>query len=294
VWDVLNTFCIVLKIGRLKSCFSISCRATFCSGKIIGIAIRNFNKEISIVIYSADTESPEPIFETHESKIGDFVKLKKNTNMDRLQRALQEGCLKYEENRVLRPDERKKEAKEFLSQYDLVGQSRGMVEVGNGINLARKTDCHVLTLGETGSGKEVVANAIHNKSKKNFLALNCGALNTNTLASELFGHEKGAYTGAHQRKIGIFEAAQGGTVFLDEIDKMPIASQNYLLRVIEEKKVRRMGGTGEEYSVNFRLIAAAKPGIRDLIKKELFLADLYFRLKHLVISIPPLRDKPIL
>jgi DNA-binding NtrC family response regulator len=283
------------KVRGAKTEFAVALidfRMPEMNGVETGVAIRSANKEISIVIYSADVESSDPVYETMKSKIGDFVRLRKNSNTDTLEKALKDACSRFEEHRTLKPDEQKKEAREFLAKFNLIGQSNGMVEVGKWIIVGQKTDKHMLILGESGVGKELVARGIHNNSPKPFLALNCGTLrNLDLLASELFGHEKGAFTGAIGRKIGIFEAAQGGTVFLDEIDRMPLHAQNYLLRVLQEKKVKRVGSSGEEYPVNFRLIAAAKPGIENLVKKELFQADLYYRLKHLVVKIPPLRER---
>ena len=149
----------------------------------------------------------------------------------------------------------------------------------------------MLITGESGSGKDLVVRAIHGKSKERFIAINCARFsNSNTLESHLFGHEKEAFTGANSRKIGLLEAAQGGTIFLDEIHHMSMDAQAQLLRAIEQKAICRMGGT-EEYPIDFRLVAATKPDIEDRINAGTFYADLYYRLRYLSIQVPPLRER---
>jgi DNA-binding NtrC family response regulator len=152
----------------------------------------------------------------------------------------------------------------------------------------------VLILGETGVGKEVVAEQIHRQSaraKGPFVRLNCGSLPETLLESELFGHEKGAFTGAEQRKIGYLEAADGGTLFLDEIGELASTMQAKLLRVIENRRVMRVGGR-EEIAVDVRIVAATNRDLAAEVKAGRFREDLYFRIAPFVIEVPPLRERP--
>lgn len=164
--------------------------------------------------------------------------------------------------------------------------------IGLATRLAR-TDSPVLILGETGTGKELMARFIHEKSMradKPFKAINCGAIPENLIESELFGHEKGAFTGAVQRKIGLFEAAEGGTVFLDEIGEMPLQLQVKLLRVLQESEIVRLGGT-ETIRVDVRIVAATNKKLDIEVSEGKFRQDLYFRLNVLTIQLPPLRER---
>ncbi len=151
----------------------------------------------------------------------------------------------------------------------------------------------ILFTGESGVGKEVLSKYTHKISRrknKKFIAINCSALPAEIVESELFGYEKGAFTGANTKKIGIFEAANGGTVFLDEIGDLPLNLQGKLLRVLQEKKITRVGGI-EEISVDVMIIAATNKNLEDLVKKGKFREDLFYRLNVLPINIPPLRDR---
>ena len=173
------------------------------------------------------------------------------------------------------------------------GISQYMKEILEKAQRASETDIPVLLIGETGVGKEHLARMIHHQnlhSRKPFLPLNCSVVPSSLLESELFGHEKGAFTSAHCRKIGILEAAQGGTVFLDEIGDMESSLQPKLLRVLEGKTFMRIGGT-EEITVNFRLVSATNQDLRKLVEQGKFRKDLYYRLKGMEIYIPPLRER---
>jgi DNA-binding NtrC family response regulator len=153
----------------------------------------------------------------------------------------------------------------------------------------------VLIRGETGTGKEQVARAIHQATSKHrsgpFVAVNCGALNENLLESELFGHEKGSYTGADRKRIGRFELAHGGTLFLDEIGDVPMSMQIKLLRVLQERRFERVGGT-EPIDVDVRIIAATHQDMEKQVKEKKFREDLYYRLNVIPIYLPPLRERP--
>ncbi len=155
------------------------------------------------------------------------------------------------------------------------------------------TPANVLILGESGTGKELVARAIHENSPRKdgqFIAINCGGLPEALLESELFGHMKGSFTGAHADKMGLLEHARGGTVFLDEIAELPPVLQVKLLRAVQEKTFRRVGGS-EDISVDFRVISATNQDLREKVKAGKFREDLYYRLNVIPIEIPPLRKR---
>ncbi|AHX61614.1 FleQ protein [Aeromonas media WS] len=175
----------------------------------------------------------------------------------------------------------------------LVGKGRGIQEVRRLIGQVAETDANVLILGESGTGKEVVARAIHELSARSagpFVPINCGAIPAELLESELFGHEKGAFTGAIAARRGRFELAQGGTLFLDEIDDMPLPMQVKLLRVLQERQFDRVGG-GKAVQADVRVIAATHRDLEAMIRTQAFREDLYYRLNVFPIETPPLRDR---
>lgn len=175
----------------------------------------------------------------------------------------------------------------------IIGQSKLMQDVYKSIGRVAQTDASVLILGESGTGKELVARAVYQhgiRSDKAFLIINCVAIPENLLESELFGYEKGAFTGAFQRHIGKIEQADGGTVFLDEIGDMPLNIQGKILRLLQEKSIERLGGD-ETIPVDVRIIAATNKKLEQAVKNKKFREDLYFRLKVVTIELPPLRDR---
>jgi DNA-binding NtrC family response regulator len=176
----------------------------------------------------------------------------------------------------------------------MVGKSRAMQEVFKAIGRAAPTDLTVLIRGETGTGKELAARAVYShsrRSKQPFVVINSAAIPENLLESELFGHEKGAFTGANARRIGRFEQANGGTIFLDEIGDMSFPLQRKLLRVLQEKTIERVGGK-ETILVDVRVIAATHRNLELAVQEEEFRADLYYRLNVAAIMLPPLRERP--
>jgi len=176
----------------------------------------------------------------------------------------------------------------------LVGRSAAMQSVFRMITRVLRNDLTVLILGESGTGKELVAEAVHQLGHRRtgpFIAVNTAAIPADLIESELFGHEKGAFTGAVARHVGKFEQAAGGTLFLDEIGDMPMQAQTRLLRALQSGSVRRVGGR-EEIRLNTRIIAATNKDLQPLIAAGLFREDLYYRLNVVPISMPPLRDRP--
>jgi two-component system response regulator AtoC len=176
----------------------------------------------------------------------------------------------------------------------LIGNSRKMIELAKMIRVCAETDCRtVLILGESGTGKELVARAIHQYSARAdepLLDINCSAIPENLLENELFGHEKGAFTDASDRQKGIFELAEGGTVFLDEIGDMPLSMQAKILRVIETKRYRRLGGK-EDLQANVRIIAATNQNLPAMVRDGRFRGDLFFRLNVMSLDLAPLRER---
>ncbi len=192
------------------------------------------------------------------------------------------------ENQLLR--------QELESRYgfgNLIGGSPSMLEVYDLIRKVKDTRTNVLVYGESGTGKEMVARAIHyNGGRKEFpfVAINCGAIPENLIESELFGHKKGAFTGAITNKPGLFQTADGGTIFLDEIGEMPLNTQVKLLRVIQERSFKSLGGI-EEIKVNVRVVAATNRDLAQEVKAGRFREDLYYRLNVIQIRLPPLRER---
>jgi len=187
----------------------------------------------------------------------------------------------------------KKQLQERFSFHNLVGKSKVMQELYGQIETIAKTEATVLIEGESGTGKELVANAIHYNSNRKlspFIKLSCAVLNESLLESELFGHEKGAFTGAYKEKKGKFELANEGTLFLDDVDDIPLSFQVKLLRVLQEQEFERVGGN-KSIKVNVRLICATKSDLWQLVTKGKFREDLYYRLKVVPIKLPPLRER---
>jgi len=175
----------------------------------------------------------------------------------------------------------------------IVGASAALQEVLDLVRTVAPTDSTVLIEGETGTGKELIAHAVHTHSRRRhcpFMRLNCAAIPAGLLESELFGHEKGAFTGALARKIGRFEAANHGTLFLDEIGDIPLELQAKLLRVLQEGEFERLGST-QTIRVNVRLVAATNADLSKMVSEKRFRSDLYYRLNVFPVSVPPLRDR---
>ena len=176
---------------------------------------------------------------------------------------------------------------------NMVGESDGFQDVVTNIQVVAPTDAAVLIEGETGTGKELVARAIHDRSsrsKKAFIKVNCAAIPATLLESELFGHEKGSFTGAFAQKLGRFELAHEGTLFLDEIGEIPLELQSKLLRALQEQELERVGGN-RTIKVDVRIIAATNRDLKTMVDENRFRADLYYRLNVFPLNVPPLRER---
>jgi len=224
-------------------------------------------------------------------KEGAFDFIQKPVDLDHLKLLLERATRQQEllrENLLLR--------EEYAARYGfprIVGEHPAMKDASQMTQRVAATDSTVLLLGESGTGKELFARAIHHLSPRAehpFVALNCAAIPEGLVENELFGHERGAYTGAGARKIGKLELAHRGTLFLDEIGDLPLAIQSKLLRVLEEKKFERVGGT-QEIEVSVRILTATNKDLRTAVTEKTFREDLFFRISAVPITIPPLRDR---
>jgi DNA-binding NtrC family response regulator len=224
-------------------------------------------------------------------KEGAFDFIQKPVDLDHLKLLLERATRQQEllrENLLLR--------EEYAARYGfprIVGEHPAMKEASQMTQRVAATDSTVLLLGESGTGKELFARAIHHLSPRSehpFVALNCAAIPEGLVENELFGHERGAYTGAGARKIGKLELAHRGTLFLDEIGELPLGIQSKLLRVLEEKKFERVGGT-QEIEVSVRILTATNKDLRTAVAEKTFREDLFFRISAVPITIPPLRDR---
>jgi DNA-binding NtrC family response regulator len=202
-------------------------------------------------------------------------------------RALRQRELRLE-NRNLR-----QQLQETLGLESIIGRSPAMVHIFELIKKAARSEANILVLGESGTGKELVARAIHANSERAsqpFVPVDCASLPEHLLESELFGHEKGAFTGAVKTKSGLIEMADRGTLFLDEIGELPLALQSKFLRALQERKIRRVGGTGL-LDVDMRVVSATNRDLREEVAKGRFREELYYRINVIAIELPPLRER---
>ena len=251
--------------------------------------IIGFDREIKVIMMTAYGDTQTTV---EAVKCGAYDFINKPFELCELKaiikNAIESRTLKQEVT-YLRHQQRK-----FKKYSELVGRSDKMLEVYRQIEILADTrDTTVLILGESGTGKELVAEAIHRKSKRSkasFVDINCASLPENLLESELFGYEKGAFTDAKEAKKGLFELADGGTIFLDEIGELPINLQAKLLRVLEKKSFRRLGNSNE-VTVDVRVVAATNRDLATAMDKNLFRKDLYYRLNVVSLTLPPLRER---
>ena len=222
------------------------------------------------------------------TKLGALDFLEKPLSTDKLLLTVENAL------RLSRLESENRELRHRLGKHELVGSGPAMKKLMAQIERVATSETRVCILGETGTGKELVARAIHEKSPRHespFITLNCAAVPAELIESELFGHEKGAFTGAAAKHVGKFEQADGGTLFLDEIGDMPVAMQAKLLRVLEEGEVERVGGD-KPVRVNVRVVVATHRNLEDLVKQNAFRRDLFHRIYVFPLALPPLRERP--
>ncbi len=237
------------------------------------------------------TDRPDVNEAVRLMKGGAFDVLVAPVDLHRLVQSTEEALARYQQKRAERRTEERNRA--LTSFEEIVGESPQMVAIRQTINTVAPSDANVFIWGESGTGKELVAKALHAKSKratKPFIAINCAALPKDILENELFGHEKGAFTGALNQKPGCFELADGGTLFLDEIGEMSTETQAKLLRAIEEQSFRRLGGRNE-INVDVRIIAATNREVSSALDQGILRSDLYYRLSVVELELPPLRAR---
>jgi two-component system nitrogen regulation response regulator NtrX len=217
--------------------------------------------------------------------------------VDFLEKPLDQNRVLVSLRNALRQEQLSKEntalRREVFDRWELVGKSRALESLRGEIARAARADAPVLITGENGTGKEVVARNLHLSGDRRtgpFVAVNCAAIPSELIESELFGHEKGSFTGAHERKIGHFEAADDGTLFLDEIGDMPLAAQAKVLRALETREITRVGGT-RTTTVDIRVIAATNADLAAAVEDKSFRMDLFYRLNVVPLRVPPLRER---
>jgi DNA-binding NtrC family response regulator len=251
-------------------------------------AVKEMDAELPVIVMTAHGSIQDAV-EAMKSGALDF--LAKPVDPDHLQLLVSRAL----DQRRLLTDYRllKEEAAARRGGPNIIGESQALRQVMTAIERAAATDTTVLLEGESGTGKELCARALHNASPRAngpFVAINCAAIPDNLLEAELFGYERGAFTGAASRKIGKFEVAQRGTIFLDEIGEMPLALQAKMLRAIETKRIERLGGN-TSIQVDVRIVAATNRMLRQAVANRQFREDLYFRLSVFPVTIPPLRER---
>ncbi len=247
--------------------------------------IKKTNPELPVVIISGHGNIELAVKAT---RVGAYDFLEKPLSLERVllvaRRALEKRTLEME-NRALKED--------LTRKLRFIGNSLKMQHLREQIDMAAKSNSRVVILGESGSGKELVAHILHENSpraKKPFIEMNCAAIPQELIESELFGHEKGSFTGAFERKQGKFELADEGTLFLDEVGDMSLSTQSKVLRIIETQDFQRVGGS-KNIKVDVRIIAATNKDLREEVKKGNFREDLLFRLNVIPIMVPPLRER---
>jgi DNA-binding NtrC family response regulator len=250
--------------------------------------IKTLQPEMPVIMITAYASANDAV---EAMKLGAEDYITKPFNLEELKLIIEKSL--YKKNIEIENIKLKSQLTDKEKFDNIVGKNHQMLKIYDLIDTISQTDSSVLISGESGTGKELIARAIHNKSpraKKQFVSINCGALPENLLESELFGHIKGAFTDAYKDKEGLFEVADGGTLFLDEIGEMSQKMQVKLLRAIQERKIRRVGGN-TEIPVEVRIISATNKDLMDSMKNNEFRSDLFYRLNVISINIPPLRER---
>ena len=264
-------------------------------GKPSGLALlrqaKDFNRSIPVLLITANATKERAIQALREGA-EDFIEkpFRNDELVKRVENALfhQKAVHALQENAEL-----KNQLREKFRFDNIVGSSPRMEAVYRLVERVANTDSTILILGESGTGKELIAKALHYNSRRAampFVAVNCAALPEHLLESELFGHRKGAFTGAAFDKVGLFQHADGGTIFLDEVGSMALGLQSKLLRFLQDKELRRVGDT-ETIRVDVRVVAATNEPLQDKLKEKAFREDLYYRISVIPIQLPPLREK---
>jgi DNA-binding NtrC family response regulator len=252
--------------------------------------IRDLNPTVPVIVISGQEEIAVAV-DLLKMGVSDYL-IKDEATKDLLWNSI----IRIRENQSLKKEVehlREELGQKFAFDKTLIGQSDSLKKVFAMMEKATKTNINVSITGETGTGKELVAKAIHyngDRRKKNFVAVNMAAIPKELIESELFGHEKGAFTGAIARKPGKFEEANGGTLFLDEIGELELSMQSKLLRVLQEREVVRIGGS-EKVKLDIRLLVATHKALADEVQQGRFREDLYYRIMGLPIELPPLRER---
>ncbi len=269
-------------------CVLLDLKLPDMSGIDVLKSIKTFNPMLPVIIMTAYGTIPETV-KAIKSGADDFIQ--KPLNLELLKHQVEKVSQFYKlKTKVLLYE------KDFVEEKSLpliIAKSEAMKEIAFKIQKIALSDITVLLTGESGTGKELFAKAIHqlsNRKDKRFVEVNCAAIPHSLVENELFGHERGAYTGAYTSEIGKLELASGGTIFLDEVSEIPLSVQPKLLKVVEEKKIMRIGGI-KEIPVDIRIIAATNRDLESEVEKGNFREDLYYRISGVTIRIPPLRDR---
>ena len=253
-------------------------------------AVQEIDPAIPVIVLTGQGDIPMAV---KAMNAGAYDFLEKPCEPDRLVEVVRRACEKRRlvcENRALR---KQLERADGAGTPDILGQAPATLAYRETLARIAATDLDVLVLGETGAGKELAARALHHQSERSsgpFVAVNCGALPADLAGSELFGHEKGAFTGATTRRIGKFEHADSGTILLDEIESMPLDLQVKLLRILQERELERLGGNAA-VPLDIRVVAASKADLRDEVQAGRFREDLFFRLDVARVRIPSMRER---
>ncbi len=252
--------------------------------------------ELLNAVYEEDIQVPFIMISAHgtiesaveATKKGAFDFIQKPPDLNRLLLTVRNAL-----NNSNLQKETKQLKKKISKSYEIVGESKAIKEVKEMIEKVGPTDARVLITGENGTGKELVARGLHeysDRSNKPIVEVNCAAIPSELIESELFGHEKGSFTSAHKQRIGKFEQADGGTLFLDEVGDMSLSAQAKVLRVLQENQITRVGGD-KSIKVNVRVVAATNKNLKEEIKQNKFREDLYHRLGVILIKVPSLRER---
>lgn len=243
-------------------------------------AVKVVSQDLPVILMTAFGQVDEAVWAMKFGAVDFLMKpFKKKALLDAVQSSL---------TRRARPQS------EWKASRGIVARSPQMTEVLKSVDQVAQTEATVLILGESGVGKERIARAIHaqsSRASRRFIGLNCAAIPENLMESELFGHERGAFSGAHQAKVGLFELAHQGTLLLDEIGDLPLSLQGKLLRVLQEKEIRRVGSASTK-KVDVRVISATHQNLAQRVKEGAFREDLFYRLEVVSLEIPPLRERP--